>query len=540
MALRRGRPLTIRPKGVSDAIDGTNTFPGAMAALTNLVPSPTTAGVFVPRPAAVQLTDFTGFTSPTAITALLVIGARIYGMISSGKTAGYDEPFCYDTSVPGFVAISGVTSANVPASPALTGAWTPPQMVAITSTKIIVTHKGFSGTGTNFFGVIDITTPASPAWSSSNTASHALPAVPIAVQGFNGRAYYAVANALWFSDSLDPLTITNASQVLVLGDSQPVTALGGMPLANQVVGGAVQSLIVFKGAEFMAQITGDPATTNLTVNDLNIISGTLAPNTLVPTPYGLVYVAPDGVRIIGFNAQVSEPLGANGKGVNLPFINVLTPSRMVADFNENTLRVTVQNGTVSGDPYQEYHFDFSLKVWTGPHTCAAYMISSFHIGENTFITALVGTQAKLFTSTVTPHLDSVYTENSVALSWSYQTVLLPDNEQMAMNKVVQTSIALQLPATSSVSVIAQNEVGEILDMVTITTSNVATTIWGSFTWGAAVWGAATGYFQQYFVPWNAPLVFKQASLLFSGTSYLGGAVGNLYLRYQILGYLLPY
>src|ERR1051325_8341604 len=98
MALGRGRPLTIRPKGASDAHDGTNTFPGAMAALTNLVPSPTTAGVFVPRPAAVQLTDFTGFTSPTAITALLVIGARIYGMISSGKTAGYDEPFCYDTS----------------------------------------------------------------------------------------------------------------------------------------------------------------------------------------------------------------------------------------------------------------------------------------------------------------------------------------------------------------------------------------------------------------------------------------------------------
>lgn len=540
MALRRGKPLTVRPKGVSDAIDGTNTFPGAMGMLSNLVPSATTEGLFVPRPASVLLTDFTGFTTPTNIVVLLIIGSRVYGMITTATNPGHDEPFCYDVLTAAFITISGVTSGNTPSSLATSGAWIPPEMVAITSTKIILTHAGFDGTGSNFFGVIDLTTLSAPAWSSSNTATHTLPAVPIAVASFNGRAYYAVENSLVFSDALDPLTVTNASQVIVLGDNQPITALGGMPLANQVVGGAVQSLIVFKGAEYMAQITGDPATSNLAVNDLNIISGTLAPNSLVPTPYGLVYVAPDGVRIVGFNAQVSEPLGANGKGVNLAFINAINPSRIVADFNENTLRITVQNGTISGDPYQEYHFDFSLKIWTGPHTCANYVISSLHIGENTFVSALIGTQGQLFSSSITPHLDSVYTENGVALSWNYQTVLLPDNEQMAMNKVVQTSIALQIPATGSVSIQSINEIGTILDTVTITTSNTMTTIWGSFTWGAAVWGAATGYFQQYFVPWDKPLVFKQMSVLVNGASLQGGAIGNLYLRYQILGYLLPY
>ncbi len=539
MALRRGRPLTIRPKGVSDAIDGTNAFAGAMSALTNLVPSPTTAGLFVPRPASVLLTDFTGFSTPTNITATTTIGTRIYGMITTARTPGYDEPFCYDTASSTFITISGVTNANVPASLATSGDWIPPQIVAITSAIIIVTHAGFSGTGANFFGVIDITNPAAPAWSSSNTATHALTAVPIAVAAFNGRAWYAVGNALVFSDSLAPKTVTNASQILILGDSQPITAIGGMPLANQVVGGVVQSLIVFKGAEFMAQITGDQATSNLAVNDLNIISGTLAPNTLVPTPYGLLYVAPDGVRVVGFNAQVSEPIGANGQGVNLPFINALSPSRMCADFNENTLRVSLQNGTISGSPYQEYHFSFSLKVWTGPHTSAAYMMTSIHVGENTFIAALVGTQGKLFSSSVVPHLDSSYTENGTALSWTYGTVLLPDNEQMAMNKIVQTSVAMQLPATQTVSVQAVNEIGTILDTVYISTTNTATTIWGGFLWGAAVWGAATGYFQQYRVEWSEPLVFKQMSLLLSGASLPGGGIGNLYMRYQILGYLLP-
>lgn len=537
MALRRSRPLTIRPKGVSDAADGTNSFAGAMSMLANLVPSPTTPGLFVPRPASVLLTNFSGFSTPTYITAVQVIGTRVYGMISSAKNPGYDEPFCYDTATDAFVSISGVTSSNVPASPPSSGDWTPPQMVAITASTIIVTHSGFSGIGANFFGVLDISTLSSPAWSSSNTTTHALPSVPIAVAQFNGRAWFACGNAIYYSDSLAPTTITNASQVLVFGDNQPVTAISGLPLSN-LLGGVVQSLIVFKGAEYMAQITGDAATSNLAINDMNIVSGTLAPNTLVPTPYGLCYIAPDGLRIVDFSAKVGDPIGANGEGVNIPFLNVVTPSRMCADFNENSLRVTVQNGTISGDPYQEYHFDFKRKIWTGPHTSAAYMISSIHVGEPTFVSALVGTQGELFTSTIMPHLDSTYTENGSQLSWTYQTVLLPDNQQMAMNKITQTSIALQLPATSSVTIIAANEIGMVLDTVTLTTSNTSTTIWGSFLWGGAVWGAATGYFQQYFVPWTQPLVFKQMSVLVSGGSYNGGAIGNLYLRYQILGYSL--
>ena len=62
--------------------------------------------------------------------------------------------------------------------------------------------------------------------------------------------------------------------------------------------------------------------------------------------------------------------------------------------------------------------------------------------------------------------------------------------------------------------------------------------WGSFVWGGAPWGQATGYFRQYTLPWTAPIVFKQMSILAVGASQGGFAIGNLYLKYQPLGYLL--
>lgn len=511
-----------------------------MRALTNLVAAPTTAGLFIPRPAAISATTFPGFTNPGLVSAISVIGTRVYGMIASDRNIGFDEPFIYDLQAGAFVTISGVTSGNVPATQSPTGDWTPPVIAAITATKIIVTHIGFNGSGANFFGVIDISTFGSPAWSSSNTATHALTAVPISVAAFNGRAWYATGNAITYSDALDPLTVTNASQVIKIGDNQAVTAFGGLPLSNQLVGGVVQSLIVFKGAEFMAQITGDAATSNLAVNEMNVVTGTLAPNSIVPTPYGLFFVAPDGLRAVNFQGVIGNPIGADGQGVNNAFLNAVNPTRMCSDFNENTLRISVQNGSIDGQPYQEWWYDFSLKIWTGPHTFASALISSVHVGSNSFVTAPVNVSAHLFTSRILPQLSSTYSENGTALSFSYQTSLLPDNKEMAMNKVTQTAIALNLPANQTVTIQGVDEVGNILNVVSISAASTSSTIWGAFKWGAAVWGAVVGYFKQYFVPWTAPLVFKQMSVLVTGASQPGVAIGNLYIRYQILGYLLPF
>lgn len=614
MSRRNARPLTIKPKGLSDSIDGTNSFPGAMTQLVNLVPASSTNNVFVPRTAAQLATDFSGFSTPAGGTALLVIGARVYGMISSAHFAGKDEPFCYDIAADAFVTISGTTSANLPTTQSTTGDWQPPHMEMIAN-RIIVTHPGFPGASGPFFGWIDqrsfvsntltgnthsgtkvidnlssspilagwqpgdhvtgtdiaansfvvsmttttvtlsvnmtgshsgVTltdtsgTSAAPVWGAGNTNTNPLVAVPAWVSQFNGRAWYSVGNAQVFSDSLVPTQVTNATQVLTLGDSTPFICSAGLPLNNITTGGIIQSLIAVK-AEVMWQITGDQATMNLADNELNVAVGSLAPNTFTPTPLGLAFIAPDGLRIIDFGAKVSDPLGANGAGVSVPFINALTPSRMVAAFNQNVLRISCQNSQAPSQPVQEFWLDFNLKVWSGPHTFPAQQIAAYPLGtpqNQGFVSFGYGVDAKLWLSGVNPLSSDIYIENSVQLNWAYQTVLEPDNQLMSQNRMGQSAIAMALPGGQNVSFSCVNEIGTVLNQLTIQATGTPPTTWGAFTWGGAPWGQATGYFRQYDIPWTAPIVFKQMSVLVVGQSAAGFAIGNLYLKYQPLGYLL--
>lgn len=631
MALRGGRsaaiPLTFRPRGVCDAVDGSNAPSGAMLQLSNLVPSPSTESLFVCRPAAVQATAFPGFTLPKQGTALLMVGTRAYGMIASADFAGKDEPFCFDFATNAFVPITGQTSANLPTTQSTTGDWVPPTMQMV-STRIIVTHPGFAGAGSGFyFGWIDVSnfssatitgdthsntvvdnlssnvlldgweegmtitssvgdipagttitdiapgglsitlsqaatgsnsgstftvtggTQAAPVWSAGNTTGNPLVAVPAAVFPFNGRAWYAVLNSLVFSDSLDPTQVTNATQAVTLGDDTPVTALGGLPLNSTTQGGIIQSLIAFKGSAAVYQITGDQATTNLVVNIIQGSVGTLAPNTLVATPLGLSYIAPDGLRIIDLTARCSDPIGAHGDGVSVPFIYALNPSRMCAAFHHNILRIACQNGDSPTQAYQEFWFDFTAKVWTGPHTfcgSAASIVRGYDGPAGTsyaghdFVSFATGVDGKLWSSAAIPLLNSVYTENGAALNSVWQTILLPDNEQMAENAIVESALGLVLPATVQVTVTVADEAGAVLDggTVTLTGPGTGPTLWGAFSWGSAPWGALGGYFQQYQLNWGAPLVFKQASVQAAVASGANIAIGNLYLRYQVLGYLL--
>lgn len=698
MARRNQKPIIFRPKGLSDAVDGSNAFPGAMQQLANLVPSSSTKSMFVPRAASILETDFTGsgLTSPAGITALLAVGTRIYGMISTSDFAGKDMPFCYDVAAGSFVTITGMASSNLPTTQSTSGDWQPPHMEMVAN-RVIVTHPGFPGGSGPYFGWIDLTgfssstlvgntsigspviqsisgdgtsTPildgiqpgqaisgtgipagtfvksvtngttdisttgtthsnttidsipasavalmqvgmyvtgsgiqagtyiaalpgggtsitlsqaatssasgvaiqvigggtitmtqnatatgtlvaltfkggtfAAPIWNAGNTNVNPLTAVPNWVSLFNGRAWFAVGNAEVFSDSLLPLNVSLATQVLTLGDSTSVTCSSGMPLNNITTGGVVQSLIVFKGDAIMYQITGDQATSNLSVNALNVSVGTNAPNTVVPTNLGLAFIAPDGLRIIDFTARVSDPLGANGAGVSVPFINALTPTRMVAAFNQNVLRISCQNALNPGQPVQEFWLDFDLKIWTGPHTFPAQQIVAYQASTSAttghgFISAGYGVNGKLWLSGVNPTPSDSYIENGVQLSWAYETVLLPDNEQMSQNRMGQTAIALMMAGGQVIGLSCVNEIGTVLNQVTLSASGAPPTVWGSFTWGGAPWGQQTGFFREYNVPWTAPIIFKQASILVVGASQAGFAIGNLYLKYQPLGYLL--
>lgn len=700
MARRNAKPLTIRPKGLSDAADGSNSFKGAMSQVKNLVPATTTANVWVPRPAAVQLTDFSGFNTPGIPTALTVIGTRAYGMIPSADFTGKDEPFIWDLVNNVFVPITGQTVGNLPLTQSTSGDWQPPHMEMIAN-KVITTHPGFSK-GSGFFfgwidtsgftsttlvgnttsgskvirsisgdgastpildgvqpgqtimgtgvpantvvtavsnGTVDISTTgdthanttvdnipaaavslmevgmyitggsiqpgtyiasfpgggtsvtlsaaatasattvplqiigggtitisnnasatntlvalsiaggtfAAPTWNAGNTNVNPLIDVPKWVSQFNGRAWFAVDNAEVFSDSLLPLNVSNNSfvQVLTLGDNTNVTCSQGLPLNNITTGGIVQSLMVFKGAEIIYQITGDAATNNLAVNALNVNTGTLAPNTLASTPLGLAFIAPDGLRIIDPSAHVSDPLGANGAGVSVPFINALNPSRMAAAFAQNVLRITCQNGQAQGQPTQEFwlHLNDVLKCWSGPHTFPNALISAYQAPSGAalghgFVSVGSGIAAALWGSGINPLSTDVYIENSVQLTWAYQTVLEPDTELMSQNRMGQSAIAMALPGGATVGFSCVNEIGLTLNQVLITAMGGTASVWGGFNWGEAPWGQLSGYFRQYDIPWTAPIIFKQMSVLAVGSSQAGQAIGNLYLKYQPLGYLL--
>lgn len=389
---------------------------------------------------------------------------------------------------------------------------------------------------------------AAPLYGAGNTSPIALTSRPNTAGQFNSRAYYGVANAVTLSDALRPTQVSGDGATFVptvtLGDSTNVTALVGLPLTNQVSGGTTQSLIAFKGAGPFFQITGDPATATagapLVTSEVNGSVGTLAPNTICGTPAGLAYIAPDGYRELTLAGVCTDPIGADGDGVNVPFLNAISPSRMCAAFNGNVLRVSLQNGDVDGQPFQEYWYHKKRKVWTGPHSFPASLIQPYTGGSggNTFVLFAQGINGKLWQSQVTPTANSGYTENLVAMGFGWQTVLLPDNGKMAGNAMVETSLAVALPALENLSVLAQDEEGNPLGQISLQGAGAGGSIWDSFLWGGAVWGTSDAPFEQQQLDWTSPLVFKQMSLRITGQSMAQFEIGNLYLKYQILGYLL--
>ena len=541
MPLRNAIPYRHSPAGVCDALDGTETFPGAMSLLQNLVPDPTTKNLWVPRPAAIKLSHFAGFTTPGFISCLIVVGTFVYGMIASGRTAGKDEPFCFNLVSNALVTISGVTGSNVPTSPPTSGAWSPPHMDVI-GTKVTIAHAGYDGSS-HFVGWIDISAPASPAYSAGNTATNALPSVPIWVAQFNQRAYYVVnppgaLPAVIATDELDPTTCTNGTYTLTFGDNVPLTAAVGLPLSN-VLGGIIQSLIVFKGGENMEQITGDFASTTSPIaqNTLNIATGTLAPNSICPTPLGLAFISPEGLRVIDFNARVSDPIGSPGQekpGVVVPFTNAVVPSRVAAGCNSKVIRITTQNGDVSGAPLQDWWYDFTRKLWSGPHTFPASLITAY---QSTFIMAPAGVPGSLWQSDASPNLSSGYTENGTALSWIYETTLLPSRKDMNQCVMNDTLLYLGLaPGAGAVQATIDDENGSSLGSVIIPQANPAT-IWGEFTWGQAIWGGAANALAARSLTWPTPIEFDRISLTAQGMSASGVRLGDTYLRYQSLAYL---
>jgi hypothetical protein len=537
VALRNAQPLSFTPHGVSDAVDGTNVFPGAMAQLSNLIPDASTANLWQGRPAAVRLTPFAGFTTPGFVSVLMVVGNFAYGMIASGRNVGQDEPFAYNLLTGGFITITGVTGANTPVSPSTSGAWSPPS-IALVGTKLIITHPGFNFGGGFAFGVLDISNPASPTWTATNTTVNALPALPAWVANFGGRAWFLVNPATgqpgaYFTDVLAPTVITNANQVLTFDDNVPLTVAAGLGLYNQA-GGIIQSLMVFKGATNIYQITGDFALNTIAKNSLSAATGTLSPLSVTPTSRGLTFLAPDGLRLIDFTAKITDPIGVDGEGVNAPFIASVVPSRVNAASNNNVLRISLQNGLAVGTPQQEYWYDISRKKWSGPHTFPASMIAPWN---NTFIMTPVGVTGSLWQSDVVQSNTSTFVENGAQMAFNWTTVMLPDPKTMSEFAMIETTLNMALiNGQQPVSVQALDQNGSVLGSVLLSAGGAGTQ-WGQFNWGQALWGGAANALAPRPLQWTAPIVFRRLQVAAVGNLISGFKIGDLFLRYQQLGYL---
>lgn len=557
MSLRRATPLTFNPRGLSDTLDGSTVFAGAMASLQNLIPDPSTRGLWQCRPAASELVNFStsggGFSSGFSsgfqvgfsqlpiglISCFKVIGSYVFGLVATGRNAGHDEPFAYNLVTNTFAIISGVTSANTPTSPATSGAWVPPTMDLV-GTNLLVTHPGYNGTGGVYFGWFDIANLAAITWSGGNlTGAVTFSTAPSAVKNFNGRAYW-ITNpptgqpSLVFSDVLVPRTVTNANQILTFDDNVPLTALGALPLSNQL-GGIIQALIVFKGVANLYQITGDAASTSdpLTKNALNVATGTLAPNSICSTPKGLAFIAPDGLRFIDFAAKVSDPIGVDGMGKTLPFIYALIPSRIVAAANGLIYRVTVQDASLTGSPFVEYWYDMARQIWSGPHTFPAACIAPY---QNTFIVAPHDVTGSLWQSDYVKASTSTYTENGSPLQFNWTTSMLPDTNQMSENAMVETTVYMGIAAAATYSIFAQDQNQTILGFASVINANPAT-IWGGFVWGTGVWSGGRNNLFPRRVNWTAPVVFRRMQISVQGLSADAVRIGTLQMRYEQLGYL---
>jgi hypothetical protein len=592
MSLRRAQPIAFRAQGLSDAIDSTTVFQGAMAALANLIPDPSTKNLWQARPAAIEKTNFIGALagpfSPGfgpgfqqaqpqpivpgpegAISVFKIIGSIVFGMLKGDTT--YDFPFAYNLQTGQFIIVNGIPTTplssadqgKLPFTQPTTGDWTPPSMDLV-GTQLFVTHPGFAGGVNNrFFGWFDISNLGSITWNTGNlVAGPSVPGgvppisftvAPSFIRNFNGRAYWIQNTAntpgLIFSDPLAGNQITLASQVITFDDNVALTALAPLGLTN-VTGGIVQALLVFKGISNIYQITGDAALNNLGKNALNVPTGTFAPNSIAPTPKGVAFIAPDGLRFVTFQATVTDPIGWDGMGKVAPFLFAIAPSRICAAANGTLYRVTVQDGSLNGTPVVEYWFDFARGVWSGFHTFPARFIAEY---QNTFIMASQLIDASLWQSDYLQSGSSIFREpnagnpsttNPPTMGFAWVTSMLPDPDVMAENSMIETTVYLAMDGQQQYSVQSLNQDGAAIAGTSIINTAAAAAVWGAtappgFVWGGpgVIWGGGHASLFPRPVNWPNPVVFRRMQIAVSGNCGPQLRIGSLHMRYEMLGYL---
>lgn len=530
MGMRNPQVYQWLPAGLSDNREGATTQIGDCRVVKNLIHDPTSKGVLAPRPASLLLTNFPGFTTPGVVSVLFATSTRIYGLIASGRNAGKDEPFCYDTTLNAFVTVSGITSANCPNTPTTVGDWTPPCMELI-GVKLVVTHPGFVG-GTNYIGWFDLTNPAAPTWNAGNvTGAGTFTQPPICVGTFYNRAWYGFADGhVAFSDILAPTVVTNAGQVLNPDGTDPIVGFAPQPMTTGTQG-ILSALLIFKAGSIW-QITGDYANTTtqpLAMNCLTASVGTKSNRSLTATPDGTFFLANDGIRTVSLTGVVSEPQ----PDVIFPFYNVNPASRASADYSADVYRITVTSVNNQGTLGKfDYWYSLRFNRWTGPHTFAYDVVVAF---GNTFVLASNDNPAMLWTSNPFPSSSDTFVENGVQLTLQLTTTAISPDPPMAEKAAIEMEFNFT-PSPQTYNVQVLDASGNILNQTTLK-SGVIPATWGVGTWGGGgVWGAAPYNLETSPLNFDKPLVFKQCVVSLTGQSAQYLRFGVFRFRYEGLGY----
>jgi hypothetical protein len=402
---------------------------------------------------------------------------------------------------------------------------------------LVITHPGYTGAGSNYFGLLNISTMT---YTTANLNTHALPSVPASVANLGNRAYFACGNTVQYSDVLDPTKASNAGQSLTLGDNTSVTALSGLPVQTTTAG-IVSALLCFKSTQIW-QITGDAAITgSLALNYLSLNIGSACPRSVAPSPLGTFFAGPDSCYVVtplGAVMPVTGDMSGVGSQPHLrqPFGYVTVPTRVAGAFAGNIYRLCMPTIIDGLTGIYDFWFDTRRLRWNGPHTFNYDCVSS---AGNYFIVSGQAAGAKLFQSNPFPATNTVYTDNGATYICDMVTADMPKHDEMAMKQVVESTVELSSTGAANVyGITAFDDKANYLASTSVTTAQ-AGGIWGSNVWGDGTkWTGRNNQPFTYKIKWQIPLVFNKLAIEITCPAAAGVSIGTFFARAQKTGYTL--
>jgi hypothetical protein len=428
---------------------------------------------------------------------------------------------------------------------------------SLTLTSIAGTFGGTLSVGGEAIGTlpssVDISVDNETTWSAPALYTHTGASSPWTVAVSAAGVLTAGTYRVNIRDHNDPAVVSN-QETLVVTEPEILTlttisgTLGGsLSVGGEAIDGLPSTVDISLdngstwGAPGSYTHTGSASPWDITVS----ASGTLAPGT---------YEA--GIRDDANHAIVSNFL-------TLTITETLTLTSIAGSYGgylsvggealgslPSEVDITVDDGTTWLPP-ATYTTTGSTSPWDlavvapGVLSVGTYTVAirdHFNIGEvSNYLTLVIGTgpttQLGLYSGGVIPTPEDTYLEFGTPLEFIYETVLLPDNQQLANNSMPRTALAMQfIGQEPGIIATCYDNAGNTLGSVTITPAG-ADTFWDTAEWDVAPWDGAAQAFAPNWLPWSEPIVFKQAQFRATGTSTAGFKIGNLYAEYKVLGYM---